>query len=158
MTFEIGEQEMIGKQTSGTSGGGREGANYNCRRRKEERQDDRSGAGVGKGGARVEVGGRIGGSRSDKQGGSTKEQVGSRRGKGGAGPIIGRKERKQAPAKTQLLPQFSTRSPGRYEDDEICEIIMNNVCDVDNVPVWKNNFFETTRQQDVQKSANVQKN
>ena len=92
------------------------------------------------------------------KGGSTKEQVGSRRGKGGAGPIIGRKERKQAPAKTQLLPQFSTKSPGRYEDDEICEIIMNNVCDVDNVPVWKNNFFETTRQQDVQKSAKVQKN
>ena len=78
--------------------------------------------------------------------------------RGGAGPIIGRKDRKQAPAKTQLLPQFSTRSPGRYEDDEICEIIMNNVCDVDNVPVWKNNFFETTRQQDVQKSAKVQKN
>ena len=67
--------------------------------------------------------------------------VGSRRGKGGAGPIIGRKERKQAPAKTQLLPQFSTKSPGRYEDDEICEIIMNNVCDVDKVPVWKKNFF-----------------
>ena len=63
--------------------------------------------------------------------------------RGGAGPIIGRKDRKQAPAKTQLLPQFSTRSPGRYEDDEICEIIMNNVCDVDNVPVWKNDFFET---------------
>ena len=42
---------MIGKLTSETSEGGREGANYNCRHRREERQYDRSGAGVGKGGA-----------------------------------------------------------------------------------------------------------
>ena len=59
---------MIGKLTSETSEGGREGTNYNCRHRREERQYDRSGAGVGKGGARVEVGGSIGGSRRGKQG------------------------------------------------------------------------------------------
>ena len=40
---------MIGKLTSGTSGCGREGANYKCRLWEEERQDDRSGAGVGVG-------------------------------------------------------------------------------------------------------------
>ena len=64
---------MIGKLTSETSEGGREGANYNCRHRREERQYDRSGAGVGKGGARVEVGGVLVAAGGVSKGGSTKE-------------------------------------------------------------------------------------